>query len=113
VQNKTFGLSASHTEDMETRTKRLADWLWEQSTDGGHNVKEVLDFVLYQQQPADIEDRLWLAIRNPEWRLPHFGKSILGETIGWALPTQYPPRNNRTNKALRALGHDVQLFSSE
>ncbi len=47
-----------------------------------------------------------------DFQLRHFGQSSLGEAVGWARPDDYPPRNNRTNKALRALGHDVKLFSS-
>jgi hypothetical protein len=56
-----------------------------------------------------MEQRLWLATHG-EWALPYIKKSTLGEAVGWARPDDYPPRNNRTNKALRALGHDVKLF---
>ena len=76
-------------------------------------MRDVLQFVLYGTDPGDMELRLWDGISNREWRIPHFGKSILGETVGWARPDDYPPRNNRTNKALRALGFDVTLFSTE
>ena len=113
VRNKTLGLPQGHQEDVDTRTRRLAVWLWEQRTEGGHTAREVLEFVLYGVTPPDVEARLWAATHDPEWRLPHFGKSILGEALGWARPDDYPPRNNRTNKALRALGHDVKLFASE
>ena len=113
VKNKTFGLPPDHKEDMDRRAKRLADWLWQQRTEAGRTVRDILEFVLYGANPTDAEQRLWLATHDPDWRIPHFGKSILGETIGWARPAEYPPRNNRTNKALRSLGHDVQLFSSE
>lgn len=113
VQNKTFGLPAGHQEDIETRANRLAKWMWEQRTESGKNVREVLEFVLYGDHPSDMEERLWIATQDAAWRLPHFGKSILGETVGWARPADFPPRNNRTNKALRALGYDVELFSTE
>ncbi len=113
VNNRTFGLSPDHKEDMDRRAKRLAGWLWQQRTEAGRTVRDILEFVLYGTNPTDMERRLWLATHDPDWRIPHFGKSILGETIGWARPAEYPPRNNRTNKALRSLGHDVQLFSSE
>ena len=112
VQNKTFGLPPEYTEDLESRTNRLAKWLWEQRTEGGKNVRDVLEFVLYSEQPSGMEERLWMATQNATWRLPHFRKSILGETVGWALPNDFPPRNNRTNKALRSLGYDVELFSA-
>lgn len=113
VRNKTFGLPPDHKEDMDKRANRLADWLSRQRTEAGRTVQEILEFVLYGTNPTDVERRLWFATHDPDWRIPHFGKSILGETIGWARPAEYPPRNNRTNKALRSLGHDVGLFSSE
>lgn len=113
VSNKTFGLPPGHREDMDSRAERLAGWLWEQRTEAGRTVRDLLEFVLYGPNPTEIERRLWLATHDADWRIPHFGQSILGETIGWARPAEYPPRNNRTNKALRSLGHDVQLFSSE
>jgi len=34
----------------------------------------------------------------------------LGEAIGWAHPDKCPPRINRTNKALRAFGHEIGLL---
>jgi hypothetical protein len=113
VQNRTLGLPPGHQEDMETRARHLAEWLWQQRTEANRTVREVLEFVLYGSEPRDMETRLWEATHEPEWRLPHFGKSILGEAVGWARPNEYPPRNNRTNKALRALGYDVKLFASE
>ncbi len=69
----------------------------------------MFQFLLWARNPVDVEDRLWQAT-NGEWAIKFLGKSILGEAIGWAQPDRYPPRNNRTNKALRALGHDVALF---
>jgi hypothetical protein len=113
VQNKTFGLPPNHKENMDRRAWRLADWLWRQRTEADRTVRDVLEFVLYGKSPPDMEQRLWLATHDPAWRIPHFGKSILGETVGWARLAEYPPRNNRMNKALRSLGYDVQLFSSE
>jgi len=113
VQNRTMGLPPGHQEDVDTRTRRLAEWLWQRRTKGSRGAREVLEFVLYGSEPHDMEARLWGATHDKEWRLPHFGKSILGEAVGWARPTEYPPRNNRTNKALRALGYDVKLFAPE
>lgn len=55
------------------------------------------------------EGGLWEATRNEHWRIPHIGLSSLGEIIGWARPDEFPPRNMRTSKGLRALGHKVNI----
>jgi HKD family nuclease len=111
VKNVEFGLPADHHESQDERVNRLCDWLWRQKTPTGKTVRDVLDFVLWGSSPPDMEQRLWLGVWTDEYRMPHFGQSSLGEAVGWARPDDYPPRNNRTNKALRSLGHDVKLFS--
>jgi hypothetical protein len=113
MKNSFFGLPPGHKESLDERLGRLTDWLWsEAATESGNGVQDVLSFVIWAHDPPDMEQRLWMATRDPAWRLEHLGKSTLGETIGWARPDDYPPRNNRTNKALRALGHDVALFDT-
>ncbi|WP_371200120.1 phospholipase, partial [Ectothiorhodospira sp. PHS-1] len=37
------------------------------------------------------------------------GLSSLGEIVGWARPDEFPPRNMRTSKGLRALGYNVRI----
>jgi len=111
VKNSEFGLPANHHESIEQRVNRLCEWLWERRTPTGKTVRDVLEFVLWGSSPSDMEQRLWLGVWDDAYKLPHFGQSTLGEAVGWARPDEYPPRNNRTNKALRALGHDVKLFS--
>jgi hypothetical protein len=111
MRNDFFGLPAGHREDMERRNDRLAQWLWsspDARSSAGKTVRDVLLFVVWGS--GDMEQRLWLATNDPAWRIEHLGKSTLGETVGWARPNEFPPRNNRTNKALRCLGHDVRLF---
>lgn len=110
VKNIDFGLAKDHHENIEQRVERLSAWLWAQRTPTGKTIRDVLLFVLWGTSPTDMEQRLWVGIYGDDYRLPHFGQSTLGETVGWARPDDYPPRNNRTNKALRALGHDVKLF---
>ena len=112
VKNTEFGLPKDHHESIDQRVDRLCAWLWAQRTASGHDVREVLEFVLWGNSPSDMEERLWLGVWSDDYSLDHFGRSSLGEAVGWARPDDYPPRNNRTNKALRALGHDVKLFSS-
>jgi predicted metal-dependent phosphoesterase TrpH len=111
VKNVELGLPAGYHESHEERVTRLCNWLWRQTTASGKTVRDVLEFVLWGASPSDMEQRLWLGVWADEYRLPHFGQSSLGEAVGWARPDDYPPRNNRTNKALRALGHNVKLFS--
>lgn len=112
VKNAEFGLPKDHHESMDHRVDRLCAWLWSQRSASGRDVRQVLEFVLWGTSPTDMEERLWLGVWGEDFRLSHFGQSSLGEAVGWARPDDYPPRNNRTNKALRALGHDVKLFSS-
>ena len=58
-----------------------------------------------------IDERVFEVINNPKYKLDHFGRSIVGELVGWGRPEITHLRNNRVNKALRALGFDVALFS--
>lgn len=112
MKNSEFGLPANYHETTDERLNRLCEWLWNQRTPTGRTVRDVLEFVIWGSSPSDMEQRLWLGVWDEGYRLPHFGQSSLGEAVGWARPDVYPPRNNRTNKALRALGHDVKLFGS-
>lgn len=108
---KAAGLAAGEHEPEDQQISRLTQTIWAARTKSGRTVVEVLHFLIYGTDPSDAEHRLWMATKNPEWRLPHLGRSILGELIGWARPDDYPPRNNRNNMALRALGHErVELF---
>ncbi|MBL8426498.1 MAG: phospholipase [Dechloromonas sp.] len=49
------------------------------------------------------------AIRSDDWAIPHIGLSSLGEIVVWARPDEFPPRNMRTSKGLRALGYNVRI----
>jgi hypothetical protein len=75
------------------------------------HIRDLVKFLIWSASPANMAERLWLAITDEQRRYAHFGSSTLGEAVGWARPDEYPPRNNRTNKALKSLGHDVRLFS--
>jgi hypothetical protein len=70
---------------------------------------EVLQHVLYDGTDEAAPTRLWDATMESAWRIDHVGISALGELIGWALPDKFPPRNNRTSKALRSLGYSVTV----
>ncbi len=111
VENAIYGLPSDHHETEDERIQRFAKWIWTRRSDAGKTVVDLLRFIIHGNDPADAVDRLWLAMRDKRWRLPRLGKSSLGEVLGWARPDDYPPRNDRTNKALRALGYDVQVFN--
>ena len=112
VKNDLYGLPKDYKESAQERSDRLARWLWEQPRGPQKkSVIEVLQFLIWGTYPSNMVERLWIVTTDPMWRYDHLGPSSLGEAVGWARPDEYPPRNNRTNKALRSLGHDVRLFS--
>jgi hypothetical protein len=112
VRNKVFDLPQGYRETARERSDRLSTWLWEQPREPsqGH-IRDLLQFLIWGSSPSSMVERLWLATTDRRWQYDHLGPSSLGEAIGWARPDDYPPRNNRTNKALRSLGHDIRLFS--
>lgn len=114
VKNKFFGLPEGHRETLEQRAHRLAEWLWNQDRKGKMSLREMWLFLIWGSHPASMTERLWMVTDDEQWAFPRLGQSSLGEAVGWARPDEYPPRNNRTNKALRALGHgNVRQFSSD
>lgn len=110
MKNAFYGLPAHHKEKLDRRVARLAQSLWDARSASGRTVRDLLTFVIWGSDPSDMVERLWLATKDDAHALPHFGPSAIGETVGWARPDDFPPRNNRTNKALRSLGHNVRLF---
>jgi hypothetical protein len=112
IRNVTLGLPPDHKETTAERSDRVAKWLWElPRTASQKSIRELLEFLIWGSAPTSMVERLWIVTKDKSWRYDHFGPSTLGEAVGWARPDLFPPRNNRTNKALRALGHDVRLFS--
>ncbi len=112
MRNSKLGLPNDHHETIKARSDRVAKWLWDQPRDASQkHVHELVQFLIWGSAPANMTERLWLTTTPGPWRYAHFGASTLGEAVGWARPDEYPPRNTRTNKALKSLGHDVRLFS--
>lgn len=110
TKNSVVQLPEGSKRNHDERITLLANHVWENArTSNGRSPKEVFEFLIWGDTPQDMAQRLWLATHG-EWALPYVKKSTLGEAVGWARPDEYPPRNNRTNKALRALGHNVKLF---
>ena len=91
----------------EKKIEQFARWLWPQRSKQGRSPLDLLHYVIWGS--GDIAHRLWKAIRDDDWIIPHMGLSTLGEVIGWARPNDYPPRNMRTSKGLRALGYSVKI----
>ncbi len=75
----------------------------------GENVLQLLDFVLYGGKEKNMWERIFLAGHDEEYRIAHYGTNSIAEVAGWTKPEISPPRNGRTNKALRALGYDVRI----
>lgn len=81
--------------------------LWQRKSALGKSVRELLQYVIWG--PGPVAERLWRAHRTDEWKIEGIGLSSLGEIVGWARPDEFPPRNMRTSKGLRALGNNVRV----
>src|SRR5205814_5464528 len=95
----------------EARTRYFAEWLYSQKSSDGSGPCDVIHFVLYGGPKKETPDRLFAACFEEDKKISHMGISTLGEMAGWALPDDFPPRNGRTSKALKALGYDVTIHS--
>jgi hypothetical protein len=104
INNRYLGLGSDP--GHAAKTVALARMIWDQKTKGGMSAVDVFQYVIWG--PGDVAERLWRASHEPKYKLSHIGENILGEIIGWARPTEYPPRNSRTDKALCALGNEIE-----
>jgi hypothetical protein len=103
--NSELGLP-SVQQDTDTKVRLHAAQLWEARSPQGKTPLEMLEYVIWG--PGPVEERIWAAARSDQWRLPWIQFSTLGEIVGWARPDDFPPRNDRTLKGLRALGYSVR-----
>lgn len=109
VSNQIVGLKNGVTYTIPQKMDALARHIYRAPARGGNAVIDTLDFILYGGS-TEVSHRLWDTMNDSKRRIELLGISSLGEIVGWALPDQYPPRNGRTSKALRAaLGHDVTV----
>ena len=96
-------------------TDRKRDLYCEQLYYHGRNLlgwapPELLKYLLFGGPVSAVPARLFECINAP-YKIQGLDLSSLGELVGCGLPNDYPPRNDRTNKALRALGWDVHVRS--
>jgi hypothetical protein len=92
------------------RCQRVAQNLLAARTTENRGVADVLRYVLWNEHvEPDAAIRVWNATQDARWKLPRIGVSILGEMLGYARPDKFPPRNDRSVRAMRALGHDVEI----
>lgn len=108
MENSLLGLPSGTVLVAEERIELFARWLWLQRTETGKTCLEQVHYLVWG--PGDVTRRIWNCIHDADWRLPHVRVSTLGEIVGWARPNEYPPRNQRSSKALRALGIDVEVY---
>lgn len=91
----------------DDKFEKFGEWLWRQRSREGRTMLELLNYAVWGN--GSVSARLWNAIRSDDWAIPHIGLSSLGEIVGWARPDEFPPRNMRTSKGLRALGYNVRI----
>jgi hypothetical protein len=94
-------------QEGDDKVQKFGEWLWRQRSREGKSVLDLLNYVVWGN--GGVAARLWNAIRSDQWAIPHIGLSSLGEVVGWARPDEFPPRNMRTSKGLRALGYNVRI----
>lgn len=95
--------------DMDQRAPLFAEKMSKLKNNKGQGISELLHYVLYGGKPEQMWERIYSAAKNDELRIEHYGLSSIAEVVGWAKPEYTPPRNGRTNKALRALGYPVKV----
>ena len=110
MKNSDFKLKKDCKKSIDERVKLYTVWIQKQKTKGGLTIQDILKYLLFDDSIL-IDERVFEVINNPKYKLDHFGRSIVGELVGWGRPEITHLRNNRVNKALRALGFDVALFS--
>jgi hypothetical protein len=110
IRNSIFNLPNDFKTDIEERVKIYVNWLVKQKTEENLNVNDTMRYLLFNDKQT-IEERVYESVYSKKYRIEHFGRSIIGELIGWGRPEITHLRNNRVNKALRCLGYNVRLFS--
>lgn len=110
MSNKSLNLKKDYSTNQEERVKLYSKWLYKQKSKDGLSINDVLKYLLFDESDS-LEDRIYNCVKEKHYKIEHFGRSIIGELIGWGRPDITHIRNNRVNKVLNCLGYDVQLFS--
>lgn len=105
-ENEHLGLPDA-PQASDDKVQKFGEWLWQQRSPEGRTVLDLLDFVVWGD--GNVAERLWNGTHDDRWTIPHIGLSSLGEIVGWARPNEFPPRNMRTSKGLRALGYNLRV----
>jgi hypothetical protein len=109
VGNNDVGLAGGRAYTIPEKLQAMGEYIWQSSATRGAPVARMLEYVLHDGSLADTPERMWDALHGSRWSIPFMGVSTLGEIVGWAHPDTFPPRNGRTSKALRSLGHHVRV----
>ena len=110
MQNKQLKLPKDFSTTQDERVKIYSKWLYQQKSKKGMNISAVMRYLLFDESET-IENKVYNCVYEKEYKIEHFGKSIIGELLGWGRPDITHIRNNRVNKVLNCLGYDVELFS--
>lgn len=92
----------------EQKVLQQCHLLWSRKSESGKSIRDLLRYVIWGPDD-EVTKRLWNGWRSPEWKIDGIGLSTLGEIVGWARTEDFPPRNMRTSKGLRALGYPVRI----
>ncbi len=106
---ETFGHTAKTSLNKEERAVLFTEWIMSKTNQKGMTIAELLNYVLYGGKPSLMWERIYQAGKDDEYKFQHYGINSIAEVVGWARPDDTPPRNGRTNKALRALGYPVRV----
>lgn len=106
---ETFGQPATKSLNKEERAVLFTKWIMGQTNKKGMTIAELLNYVLYGGTPSFMWERIYQAGKDEQYKFQHYAINSIAEVVGWARPDDTPPRNGRTNKALRALGYPVQV----
>ncbi len=88
------------------RTQRFnADISFSQENPIG-KIRTSLDYLIHSSD--DIAQRISALLNDDKYKLKHFGKSNIQEINGWVFPNKMPIRNDKADKAIKALGYTVQ-----
>jgi hypothetical protein len=105
-ENEHLGLPSA-PQKSDDKVFAYSSAMWSQVNNEGKSVLQVLERAIWGAGP--VAERLWEGVRSAKWSFPRIRLSTLGEILGWARPDDYPPRNLRTSKGLRALGFKVRV----